>query len=96
MRNCQILTRDGLDERENILERFFLGGFTSATRYNYGEEVKIGFFLVGGKKGTKLFFSQNSLSFFLTNNTQAEYTQAKNKQSTHKVHLVPTDAKYSW
>ena len=46
---------DGLDERENILERFFLGGFTSATRYNYGEEVKIGFF-GRWKKETKLFF----------------------------------------
>ena len=43
LQNCQILTRDGLDERENIFRKIFLGGFTSATRYNYGEEVKIGF-----------------------------------------------------
>ena len=43
MRNCQFLSGDGLDERKNILERFFLGGFTSATRCNYGEEVKNGF-----------------------------------------------------
>ena len=31
----------------------------------------------------------------MKNNTQAEYTQARaHKQTTHKVHLVPTDAYY--
>ena len=36
-----------------ILERFFLGGFTSAARCNYGEGVKNDFWLTGKRSSIK-------------------------------------------
>ena len=48
--------------------KIFLGGFTSATRYNYGADVKIVFFLLGGKR--KLNFSFYKTSFSISHTSR--------------------------
>ena len=55
LQNGHILTGDGLDKRENILERFFLAGLRPQQGTTMVKRSK--WFLVGGKKETKLFFS---------------------------------------
>ena len=72
-------------------ERFFLGGFTSATRCNYGEAVKISFFL-GGKKE---FYKNRIWDYFvLPSRRDCEHTRktthkqrTHNKQQRSRVHI---------
>ena len=58
--------------------KIFLGGFTSATRYNCGEEVK---------RKLNFSFYKTPLSI-----SQTTHKQSSHKQGAHKVRLVPTDA----
>ena len=57
--------------------KIFLGGFTSATRYSYDEEV-----LLGGKRKLKFSFYKTFFFSISQTITQAEYTQARCTQGT--------------